>query len=145
MSTETAQYPAAAGKLTGQATRVTPDGDIHTVDFELPHTDYRLALVVPEPIAEDLIDARVKGVIHAHALRVDVIQAGGRFIEPVFGRPRRLQGRVKSVDVSNNRIVVNCAVPIVCELTAPGQTADQFEVTQLVSFDVKAGTSLDLI
>ena len=103
-------------------------------------TNYRLHLSVDDGFAGEL-NKHVIAVLHAVARRVDVVHTGGRYIEPVIGRPRRVQGRVLAVDEAANTITVRSACPFVAHLSV-GQTADAFEPGQLVSFDVERGTSL---
>src|SRR5690606_12854034 len=91
------------------------------------------------------VGRRVAGRIYARAKRVDIVRVGGRYIEPVYGRPRRLQGRVVAIDAEANAIAVHCACPIICTLTAPGQSAEQFTLGQLVSFDVERGARFEWI
>ncbi len=72
------------------------------------------------------------------AKRVDVVGHGGRFIEPVYGRPRRLQGTVVATDPNLNMITVRSRCPFVCRLTG-SQKAAAFAIGSLVGFDVEAG------
>lgn len=105
-----------------------------------PGTDYQHHLRVDEPIKTP-VGKTITGHILARARRVDVVEAGGRFVEPVYGRPRRVQGRVLAVDTTANTVVVLCSCPFVCELTAD-QKARDFEPGQIVSFDVEPGARL---
>ena len=111
------------------------------ITLGIPGTDYRMSLVVKSKPA-DAVGARVAGQIHARARRVDVLRSGGRFIDPVYGRPRRLQGRITAVDAAHNTLTVYAGAPFVCELTLD-QKATKFEVGQLVSFDVERGASIE--
>lgn len=77
------------------------------------------------------------GTIHAKAKRIDVVDTGGRYVEPVFGRPRRVQGTV--IAAEGEELVVNAGVPIHCRPTDPRQKPSDFEVGDLVSFDVMEG------
>jgi len=85
----------------------------------------------------------VTGTIFCRAKRVDVVPSGGRFIEPVYGRPRRLQGRISEINPKANTITVDAGCPFVCEVTV-GQKAPSFQVDQLVSFDVERGARFEL-
>jgi len=85
-------------------------------------------------------EQRIAGTIRAKARRVDVVRTGGRYIEPVYGRPRRLQGRIVSIDPIANTITVDCGCPFVCQLMANQKTAAFVEGT-LVSFDVERGAT----
>jgi hypothetical protein len=83
----------------------------------------------------------ITGTIRAKAKRIDVCTSGGRFIDPVMGRPRRVQGSIIAID--DGCIVVSAGIPIYCQPVAPGQTADDFEVGQFVCFSVERGASFE--
>ncbi|MEM8836381.1 MAG: hypothetical protein AAGD00_11260 [Planctomycetota bacterium] len=102
-------------------------------------TSYELHLSTYKPL-ETPIGKRVVGVIRAQAKRIDVVNTGGRYIEPVYGRPRRVQGVVVDVDASEQSVTVNAGVPIICK-TDGRQRAEHFEVGQFVSFDVERGAT----
>jgi len=104
------------------------------------NSDYRLHLV-PEGEVQGEIGKRVIGTIHARAKRVDECRTGGRYVEPVYGRPRRVQGTVLAIDEGSNVLVVGAGMPIHCELTDPRQKASGFEVGDFVTFDVLEGAS----
>ncbi len=128
----------AAGPIaTGVLVEKSPDKLVLAV----PGTDYRLRLVPVGPIQAE-VNERVSGIIRAKAQRVDVIPAGGRFIEPVFGRPRRVQGRIIGGDVKANTLTVQACVPITVTLM-PNQRAAQFAIGQMVSFDVEPGATFE--
>ena len=107
----------------------------------IPGSDYRLHLV-PAGAIDAQVNDRISGLIRAKARRVDVISAGGRFIEPVFGRPRRVQGRIIGGDVRANTLTVLASVPVTVSLM-PNQKAAQFAVGQMVSFDVEPGATFE--
>lgn len=109
----------------------------------LPGTEYRLHLVPTGPISA-AVGRRIAGRINAEAMRVDVATTGGRYIEPVYGRPRRLQGRIVATDAAANTITVYCGCPIVCRLTAT-QNADDLPPGTLATFDVKPGATFEPI
>ena len=104
----------------------------------VPETSYKLHLMVDEAVSA-AVGSRVFGRIYARAKRVDVVRSGGRYIEPVIGRPRRVQGRTVAAD-AKGRLIVSCGVPFICELTA-NQSVNDFGAGQLVSFDVERGAS----
>jgi hypothetical protein len=107
----------------------------------LPGTDYRLRLVLEIDLPAEIGD-KVTGTIHASARRVDVIPAGGRYVEPVFGRPRRVQGRIVGGHPASRSIYVRpvTGVTLICTLTDNRQQTEDFTLGQLVSFDVEPGT-----
>ncbi len=87
------------------------------------------------------VGKRILGTIRGEARRVDTVTTGGRYMEPVIGRPRRVQGTVLAVDATANTLVVDAGAPIHLVLTAPGQRADRFGVGSLVSCDVHEGAT----
>lgn len=119
-----------------------------SIVLTVPNTDYRLHL---RPLGDDLspfdtrVGATIIGKIRAEARRVDVVGAGGRYIEPCVGRPRRVQGMVVAVVPAENAVVVRSGVPIHLILTAPGQSHDRFKIDDFVSCDVMDGASFELV
>lgn len=110
------------------------------IDLEVPGTDYRLRLETYKAPTTP-IGKRIHGIIRARARRIDVVRTGGRYVEPVYGRPRRVQGRVAAIDESDHGIVVQAGVPIVCRLTDDRQRPADFAIGDFVSFDVMAGAT----
>ncbi|HEX7010784.1 MAG TPA: hypothetical protein VF184_12445 [Phycisphaeraceae bacterium] len=137
-SSASAAAPAALPTVTGRLADKSDD----RIVLSLPGTDYRLHLV-PRGSLEAQVGQRVTGVIRVKAKRVDVVPSGGRYIEPVFGRPRRVQGRVIGGDVQTNTLHVHAAAPVIAQLM-PSQKAANFAVGQLVSFDVERGATFEL-
>ena len=114
--------------------------DDHVI-LSVPGTDYRIRLVVDARIPHE-VGKRIRGVIRAQARRIDVVQTGGRFVEPVYGRPRRVQGTICAIDPAEDTVavLVHQNVPIVCR-TNGQQRATAFRVGQLVSFDAQPGAT----
>lgn len=127
--------PTALPVISG-VVAATADGFI---ELKLPGTDYKLKLAVDAGFSAQ-VGEKVSGVVRAQARRMDVVRAGGRFIEPVFGRPRRVQGRVSGGSVPDNAVYVT-AGPRVSVTPLPPQTAKDFSLGQMVSFDVEPGAS----
>jgi hypothetical protein len=107
----------------------------------LPGTDYQLHLKLaggtPAPSG-----AEVSGMIQARARRVDVVQTGGRYVEPLAGPPRRVQGTIVAADAGAHTLTVACApgCALVCELTA-GQPGADLPVGALVAFELEGPAS----
>ncbi len=133
MSETTAAGPIATGVLAEKS----PEKLVLAV----PGTDYRIQLV-PTGSIDAQVNDRISGVIRAQAQRADVCKAGGRYIEPVFGRPRRVQGRIIGGDVKANTITVLASVPVTATL-CPQQKTGQFALGQMVSFDVEPGATFE--
>jgi hypothetical protein len=129
----------ARGTLAGvtEATATRPAG----ITLAVPNTSYELHLVAGPVKAE--VGKRIIGVIRADAKRVDTVKTGGRYIEPVYGRPRRVQGSVVAIDTAANAVIVDAAVPIHCRLTDQRQKAADFQPGQFVSCDVMDGARFE--
>ena len=108
-------------------------------------TDYQLHLCVEDEISIAR-DRPVKGRIYARARRMDLMASGGRFIEPAYGRPRRIQGTIAAVNLQANTITVACAGAsmFICELGAK-QSTSEFPYGGLVGFDVERGARFELV
>ncbi len=126
----------ARGVLVGLGPVVA--GHHHNVVIEFPNTNYRLDLEASEMISGE-IGKRILGTIHATARRVDIVDSGGKYAEPVYGSPRRIQGRI--VAIEGDAIVVDAGMPIHCTPSERDQTAENFEVGQFVAFGVAPGAS----
>jgi hypothetical protein len=106
------------------------------VVLTFPNTSYEMHLV-PSGDVRTPLGKRIIGTIRARARRIDVVESGGRYVEPVYGRPRRVQGSVLAVD--SDAVVVDAGVPIRCTPTDPRQKPADFSPGQFVSFDVLDG------
>lgn len=129
--------PAVARGTLGEIVAPTATRPGYVV-FLVPNTRYELHL---RPTSE--INApqgrRLLGVIRAAARRIDAVGTGGQYVEPVVGRPRRVQGTV--VRTEGGALVVDAGVPVHLSLTDARQRPDQFEVGQMVSCDVLDGAT----
>jgi hypothetical protein len=112
------------------------------IKFAVPNTSYELHLI-PTGAAPsaDRVGKRLLGTIRAKARRIDIVETGGRYVEPVFGRPRRVQGTV--IKAVADTVVVDAGIPIHCTPTDARQAAAQFQPGQLVSFDVLDGATFE--
>jgi hypothetical protein len=113
-----------------------------TITLTIPNTSYEVHLVPGGPIKAS-VGQRIIGVISAEAKRVDTVKTCGRFIEPVYGRPRRVQGSVVAVETGSNAIVIDATVPIHCRLTDSRQKAADFQSGQFVSCDIMDGARFE--
>ena len=120
------------------------------VVLTVPNTEYRLEL---RPVGDDLapfegrVGTTVVGIVRAEARRLDLCGAGGRYVEPVFGRPRRVQGMVREVRAPENTVVVSAALGLALNLTptAPGQNAGQFKEGDFLTCGVLDGATFELV
>ncbi len=120
-----------------------------SIVLAVPGTDYRVSLLVGTPInaaENDLLNRKVRGVIRAQARRIDVVKTGGRFIEPIYGRPRRVQGVIVATDPAADTVTVQAheSLPIVCKTNGAQHAAD-FKIGQFVAFDIAAGATFSRV
>lgn len=104
--------------------------------------NYELHLLPSAPITAE-VGKRLIGRISSEARRIDETKTGGRFVEPIYGRPRRIQGNIIAVNPKENTIVVNAGMPIYVTPIDPRQKASDFTIGQFVGFDVPAGSTFD--
>lgn len=103
-------------------------------------TSYRLHLDSAVPAGEITtpVGRRIKGTIHANALRMHSARGGGRFVEPIWGAPRIVAGRVVAVDEPARRVLIDAGVPM--WVTPPeGQDMSVIREGVLVNFYVESG------
>lgn len=112
-----------------------PEGFVISV----PGTEYvlRLHLKGATSVAPG---KRISGVITGSAQKVHRASAGGEFIEPVEGHPRIVQGRIREVDASANRVLLQAVVPMWISLEA-GQSARDFAAGDFVNFYMESGVT----
>jgi hypothetical protein len=83
-----------------------------TVVFAPSGTNYELHLVAPN--YDGPIGTLVDGFLRAVARKVWTVPSGGLFVAPIFGPPRTIQGRVRSMD--GRSIVLQAGALFVVEL-----------------------------
>jgi len=108
------------------------------VVVSIPDTSYQIHLIPTAPVTAGS-GHRVIGKIRVSARRIDEVQSGGRYLEPVFGRPRRVQGTV--IAIESDAVVVNAGVPVWVQPTDSRQSPADFQVGQFVSFDALEGAT----
>lgn len=107
--------------------------------FAVPNTSYAMHLRCDPPPGPERVGKRLLGTIRAQGRRLDVVTTGGRYVEPVMGRPRRVQGTV--VRIEDGKLVVDAGMPIHLALTDGRQKAEEFTVGQMVTCDVLEGAT----
>ena len=107
-------------------------------------TNYKIHLVPSGSISRlaPNVGKRVKGRIHANALRLFKAEGGGggQFIEPIWGQPRIVAGLVQHVDAANRRILVEIAVPMWLTVE-PDQKPESFAPGDMVNCYVQSGAT----
>lgn len=123
-----------AGEIAATATRPA------AIKLTFHNTNYEVHLrYAGEQAALPEIGKRVIGTIKVQARRIDTVGAGGQYLEPVYGRPRRVQGTV--IAIKGDAVVIQAGVPMHCTPTAPGQKASDFNIGDFVTCAVLDGAS----
>ncbi len=141
--------PAPTSVIDSRLARGVYEGEIPAtetrpamVNISVPNTSYQIYLV-PKGVVHGETGKRIIGTIRAVARRIDEVKTGGRYVEPVYGRPRRVQGRV--VRVEGDAVVIDAGVAIHCTPTDPRQKAGDFKPGQFVSCDVLEGATFEQV
>lgn len=66
----------------------------------------------------------VRGTIQAPAWKLDVVSEGGNYVEPLYGRPRRMQGMVLAVNAVGNELTVQVGYEVTVKLPDRYRAAD---------------------
>lgn len=128
----------ARGVLESISERSKTDAGHIVISF--PNTSYETHLRPTAEIATE-VGKRIIGTIRVEARRVDIVDTGGKYIEPVYGQPRRIQGRVVAIVPETNTIVADCGMPVHMHLTDDRQRAANFALGDLVTCDVRDGAT----
>ena len=114
------------------------------VVLAIPGTDYQLHLV-PTMSPREMgleVGKRARGIIRGRALRIHPAEGGGRFIEPVWGAPRIVAGRVLDVNAELRTVLVDVAVPMWYAVPEE-QDWSVLQEGRLVNMYVESGTTFE--
>jgi hypothetical protein len=85
-----------------------------TVVFAPADTNYEMRLEARGSLEGARVGVILKGLIRAIPRKVWTVPSGGNFIDPIFGPPRRIQGRIRYLD--DQMMVIQCGAPIIVAL-----------------------------
>ena len=94
--------------------------DDASVVFNPLNTNYEWKLQVANyggPVGQ-----RVEGFISVTARKIYTVPSGGNFVQPIFGPPRIIQGRVKYLD--ETQLVIHASTSIIVQLPADQNAFD---------------------
>jgi hypothetical protein len=105
------------------------------VTLRVPGLNYANTFALPgQPPPALVAGARVRGTIYSPAWKVDRVELGGNYVEPLAGRPRRMQGTILAVNASANELTVQVGYQAVVKLP-PSHKAADYLVGQRVGWD----------
>lgn len=153
MNATTSTQPLALRAVLSEIVDATATKAAYIV-VSIPGSSYQLHLKPTGPITGG-VGKRLAGTVACDARRCDVIATGGRYVEPVIGRPRRVQGTVVAADPGAGRIVVDAGgaaipgvewgLPIHVRLTDPRNLEalkrGGYQPGTMVSFDALEGAT----
>lgn len=109
---------------------LTQKADDHLV-LNIPSTKYNLHLVAASEVTPNP-QGRLTGTIHITAATIDLVSRGGSYIEPLNGRPRRIQGTVAAhLPNTNDLILIAHKTPFLITLPEHLNAADYPPNTRL--------------
>jgi hypothetical protein len=105
------------------------------VTLRIPGLNYANTFALSGEVAAALVSgARVRGTIHAPAWKVDRVELGGNYVEPLAGRPRRMQGTILAINPATNELTVQVGYEAIVKLPAK-YTAAEFQIGQRIGWD----------
>jgi hypothetical protein len=105
-----------------------------TVTLRTPRNNYRTIFRLPDGAVVPGPGEPVHGEIRALAWKAEPVSLGGNYIEPLEGRPRRMQGNVLEVIAASNELRVKTPYEVIVKLPEKYQAA-QFPIGTRVGFD----------
>lgn len=107
--------------------------DHDLITLKTPNANYRNTFKCPAA-ADLVVGKRVTGTVHAPGRKIDAVSQGGNYVEPLFGRPRRMQGIVLRQNIADNSLIVQPAYEVTVQLPI-GQQAADYPVGSRVGWD----------
>ena len=103
------------------------------VTLKTPNANYRNTFRCSSA-ADLVVGKRISGSIHAPARKIEAVSQGGNYVEPLFGRPRRMQGLVLKLNAAENSLLVQTAYETHVQLP-PHQQATDYPPGSRVGWD----------
>ncbi len=113
---------------------IVQDAQGDQVTLQIPHTNYRNTFRLAASGVALQPGAALRGTILATARKVEAVSDGGNYVEPLFGRPRRMQGEIIAADAAKNELSVEVGYPVTVRLPDTQKVAE-FAVGGRVGWD----------
>jgi hypothetical protein len=95
------------------------------VVFQPSNTNYQIWLNVENDAKSEVSKHPIECFIRVEARKVYTVPSGGNFIQPIFGPPKIIQGRVRYAD--EKTLVVHAGVPVIVDLPGVDSAIDLSE------------------
>src|SRR5207249_3707350 len=86
------------------------------ITLRAPGSNYRNSFLFNGDPTSLSAGQRVGGAILAPAWKVDNVDLGGNYVEPLYGRPRRMQGAILSINPTANELTVQVGYEVTVKL-----------------------------
>jgi hypothetical protein len=106
----------------------------NTITLRTPGMNYQNTFLFQGNAAALHPGERVRGRILAPAWKIDRVDLGGNYVEPLLGRPRRMQGTILAVNPAANELTVRVGYEVTVRLPDRYRAAD-FTVGERVGWD----------
>jgi hypothetical protein len=117
-----------------------------TIVFAPENTNYELRLEAAGPLDGAQVGVLTTAVIRISARKLWTVPSGGNFIEPIFGPPRKVQGRIRYLD--DDQMVVHAGTTFLIAMPADPSAYDlvrgPLSVGSLVNVSVLPGATFAL-
>jgi len=77
----------------------------------------------------------ISGSIYAPAWKAEAVEMGGNYVEPLLGRPRRMQGTILSQRIESNELTVQVGYPVTVVLPREHYDVARFAVGSRIGWD----------
>ncbi len=114
------------------------------VTLKVADKNYRNSFVLKGDTANLVQGSKVAGTIHAPAWKVDRVALGGNYVEPLYGRPRRMQGTILAVKAGVNELVVQVGYEVTVKLPEKYK-ASEYQVGERIGWDNIEVPTLELV
>jgi len=138
--------------MTSIATEFPAKGKVVRIEngrvvFSPSDTNYELHLSMFPGAVDAPTGVLVEGVIRATARKLLTVPPGGNFVAPIFGTPKTVQGRVRTLD--DRTLVIQAGTSFVIELPVEDNALDlnngSIGVGTLVNVIVQPGASFEFL
>jgi hypothetical protein len=116
-----------------------------TIVFCPAGTSYEMHLI--SPAFAGPMDTPVKGIVRVKPKKIWTVPSGGLFVSPIFGPPRTIQGRIRSLD--EEQMVVHAGGEFVVELPDDAKIYDlangPLRVGAMVNVTALPGAAFEMV
>lgn len=118
-----------------------------SIVFTPSNTTYQIELQTPRGRYDGPVNELVDGIIRATARKMYTVPSGGGWLEPIFGTPRTVQGRVRHVDP--RYLVLHCGAFFLVRVPESDSAIDlvngPFRIGAMANATLHSGATFELI